>query len=165
MANIPFSDDYMTYDYNMHRYVLTDKAVLDLLGENLNIILNNPSPETKNALLKKISNTVYNYILTASMSPDYIEYILAMDVDLRPMIQDMLVSQVEYTLTNGAVENFSGVNISKGSYIELDKIRNGQQVSMTVVQLANNMLPKYGHSLRYACALPHVCKQFYRVGY
>ena len=81
------------------------------------------------------------------------------------MIQDMLISQTEYMLTNGAVDSYSGINMAKGHFVDLDKIRNGRQVSMTVEQKANASLHGYGHSLRYACALPRIAPKFYRVGY
>ena len=165
MTQIPYDNEYMTYDYRLHRYVLTDKAVLDILGENLNVMLVNSETVTKNAFLRKVTNTVYEYILSTSQSPDYIEYILAKDGHLRDMIQDMLISQVEYMLANGAVDSYSGINMAKGHYIDLDKIRNGRQVSMVVEQKANAILPTYGHCLRYACALPHIALKFYRVGY
>ncbi len=165
MTKFPYDDEYMTYDYRMHRYVLTDKAVLDILGENLNVILVDAEPVTKNAFLKKVSNTLYEYILSASQSPDYIEYIMAKDGSLREMIRDMLISQVEYMLANGAVDSYSGINMAKGHYIDLDKIRNGRQVSLTVEQKSNAILPGYGHCLRYACSLPHIAPKFYRVGY
>lgn len=165
MTKFPYDDEYMTYDYRLHRYVLTDKAVFDILGENLNVMLVNAEPVTKNAFLKKVSNTLYEYILSASQSPDYIEYIMAKDGDLREMIQDMLISQTEYMLTNGAVDSYSGINMAKGHFVDLDKIRNGRQVSMTVEQKANASLHGYGHSLRYACALPRIAPKFYRVGY
>lgn len=165
MAKFPYDDEYMVYDYRLHRYVLTDKAVLDILGENLNLLLVDAEPVTKNAFLKKVSNTLYEYILSSSQSPDYIEYIMAKDGSLREMIRDMLISQVEYMLSNGAVDNYSGINMAKGHYIDLDKIRNGRQVSMTVEQKANASLHGYGHSLRYACSLPHIASKFYRVGY
>ena len=165
MTKFPYDDEYMIYNYRMHRYVLTDKAVFDILGENLNVILVDAEPVTKNAFLKKVSNTLYEYILSASQSPDYIEYIMAKDGSLREMIQDMLISQVEYMLANGAVDSYSGINMAKGHYIDLDKIRNGRQVSLTVEQKSNAILPGYGHCLRYACALPHIASKFYRVGY
>ena len=165
MAKYPYDDEYMTYDYRLHRYVLTDKAVLDILGENLNVMLVNSETTTKNAFLRKVTNTVYEYILSASQSPDYIEYILAKDENLRDMIQEMLISQVEYMLANGAVDSYSGINMAKGHYIDLDKIRNGRHVSMLVEQKANAILPAYGHCLRYSCTLPHIAAKFYRVGY
>lgn len=165
MTKFPYDDEYMIYNYRMHRYVLTDKAVFDILGENLNVILVDAEPVTKNAFLKKVSNTLYEYILSASQSPDYIEYIMAKDGSLREMIRDMLISQVEYMLANGAVDSYSGINMAKGHYIDLDKIRNGRQVSLTVEQKSNAILPGYGHCLRYACVLPHIAPKFYRVGY
>ena len=156
MAKFPYDDEYMTYDYRTHKYILTEKAVLDELGENLDVVLVNSDPTSRNAFLRKVSRSVYDYILSASQSPDYIEYILAKDGNLRQMILDMLISQTEYMLVNGALGSYSGINMAKGHYIELDKMRDGRQVSLTVEQKANQILPGYGHCLRYACALPHI---------
>lgn len=166
MANYPYDDEYMKYDYRMHKYVITDKAVMDLLGENLNTILVDPEPTTKNAFLREVSGSVYDYILSASQSPDYIEYILAKDGSLRQTIQDMLISQVKYTFINSTLADFSGVNMSKGHYIDnLDVMRGDRAVSNTVVRKANAILPCYGHCLRYSGALPHIAPKFLYVGY
>lgn len=161
---MPYDTNYMTYDYNMHQYVLTEKAALDLLGENLNEITNN-SPTTTRALLKRNSGTVYNYLIGDSQSPDYIEYILAMDEEQRERIQTMLVAQLEYTLFNGAVDLYSGINISKGQYVDLKEIRGARKIADAVEVEANKVMRNYGFSLKYAGRLPHVKKECYRVGY
>lgn len=147
MAKYPYDDEYMTYDYRSHMYVLTPKAILDELGENLDVILVNSDPVTRNAFLKKISRMVYNYIKEQSSSFDYIEYILAKDGRLRDMVKDMLISQVEYTLTNGAVADYSGVNLAKGQIADLWKIRGDAKVSDTVVTETHKRLPHYGFCL------------------
>ena len=165
MAKYPYDDEYMTYDYRLHKYVLTEKAVMDELGENLDVVLVNSDPVTRNAFLRKVSRSVYDYILSASQSPDYIEYILAKDGSLRQTVQDMLVSQAEYALTNSLLGSYSGINLAKGQYVELDKMRNGRQVSLEVEQKANQILPGYGHCLRYTCALPHISPIHLHRGY
>ena len=166
MANYPYDDNYMQYDYRMHKYVITDKAVFDLLGENLNTILVDPEPTTKDAFLRGVSNDVYEYILSASQSPDYIEYLLAKDGSLRQTIQDMLLSQVKYSLINSTLADFSGVNMSKGHYIDsLDVMRGDRAVSNTVVRKSNAILPRYGHCLRYSGTLPHISPKYLYVGY
>lgn len=157
-----FDDDYMKYDYRAHRYILTDKAVLDNIGENLDTLLPSGSSEK---FLRRISNVVYNFIYATSQAPDYIEYILANDDGLRDSVFEMLLSQVEYTLMNGAVDLASGVNIAKQQAMPIEALRGGAQVSTVTEGIANRILPRYGHSLRYAGTLPHILPQAYRVGY
>ena len=166
MTKFPYNDEYMEYDYRSHRYILTSKAVSDILGENLDTIMANNDPITRNAFLRETSDSVYEYILSASQSPDYIEYILAKDGSMRQTVQEMLVSQVKYSLINSSIENYSGVNMSKGQYIDnLDVLRGDRAVSSTVVRKSNAILPIYGHSLRYAGVLPHVSRKYLHVGY
>lgn len=167
MANTqtaPYNDNYMTYNYDAHMYVLTEKAILDFLGENLHEITNF-SPVTLNAFLLRNSRTVFNYIYESSQASDYIEYILAMDVEQRERIQTMLLAQVEYTLFNGAIDVYSGVNISKGQYIDLKEIRGNRKVADTVEIESAKIMPKYGFCLRFGGRLPHVPIELYHVGY
>lgn len=147
MAKFPYDDEYMKYDYRTHRYVLTEKAVLDELGENLDVILTNSDPVTRNAFLKKISLSVYNYIKQQSASFEYIEYILAKDGRLRDTIKEMLVSQVEYMLADGAVADYSGMNLAKGQFPDLWKIRGDAKVSDTVVTESHKRMLDYGFSM------------------
>lgn len=157
-----YNDDYMIYDERTHRYELTEKAVFDNLGENLDMILQSGS---KTAFLKRVSSVVYNYIYAASQSPEYIEYIMAKDDGLRDTIFEMLLRQAEYTLVNGAVDSFSGVNIAKQQAMPLSSVRGEAKISDITSELANRILPRYGHSLRYAGKLPYICAAAYRAGY
>lgn len=159
-----YNDDYMVYNIRLHRYELTSKAVLDEIGENLALVLQSGT-NGETAFLKRVSAVVYNYIYSASQSPSYIEYILANDDDLRDMIFEMLLRQVEYTLENGAVDLASGVNIAKQQAMSPSATRGAAQVSAITEELANRILPKYGHSLRYAGALPRIAACAYRKGY
>lgn len=160
----PYDDDYMTYNYGIHAYVLTEKAVLDFLGENLHE-MTNFSPVTLNAFLLRNTRTVLNYIYESSQSPDYIEYIMATDVEQRERIQTMLLAQIEYTLFNGAIDVYSGLNISKGQYVDLKEIRGNRKVADTVEIETAKIMPKYGICLRYGGRLPHVPAELYHVGY
>lgn len=157
-----YDNDYMKYDASVHRYELTEKAIFDNLGENLDLALQSGS---KSAFLKRISSVVYNYVYAGSQSPDYIEYIMAKDDDLHDMIFEMLLRQAEYTLVNGAVDAFSGVNVAKQQAMPVYTLRGSAQISTVTEELANRILPRYGHSLRYSGSLPHVCPNAYRRGY
>lgn len=161
MANLfPVSDNYMVYDYETHRYVLTEKGVLSELGENLQVILDtggdaNPSTLV-NRFLKKISQTVYLYLYRDSMNPDWTEYILATYPALRPWIKEMLLAQTLYTLENGFVNDYSGVNIAKGHTIDIEWLRGRAKIADEVEEIANRFIPGLGYSLKYCGALPSV---------
>ena len=180
---MPLNDEYMIYDYRKHRYMLTEKAVLELLGENLND-LTDGNVTLKNKLLmdasadafrdrksgsagmpKCASADVYGYIYEDSRSPDYIERIMALDEDLRPTIQDMLLAQLEYTLYNGKLSLYAGINLAKQSALDISRIRNESKVAETVVQETHRILPGYGICLKYCGRLPSVCPSQRYKGY
>jgi len=158
------NDEYMIYDYRKHRYMLTEKAVLELLGENLND-LTDGNVTLKNKLLMDASADVYGYIYEDSRSPDYIERIMALDEDLRPTIQDMLLAQLEYTLYNGKLSLYAGINLAKQSALDISRIRNESKVAETVVQETHRILPGYGICLKYCGRLPSVCPSQRYKGY
>lgn len=160
---MPINDEYMKYDFRNHRYVLTEKAIFEEVGVNLNDITS--CITDKKIFLKRVSSDVYSYIKGNSRSPEYIEYILAVDTDLRPMVQEMLISQAEYVLLNGAVSAFSGINLSKGTAVEINKLRDERKVSDTVSVEANKILPGYGFCLKYAGALPSLDRSKRYKGY
>lgn len=169
ICKFPYDDDTMVYDYTTHSYRLTENYVLQEAGIVLSEILNpygaaNPSMAAQR-FLKKSARSVYRYILQDCWSPQYIEFIMATDGRLRDRIREMLFAQFEYNVKNGFIEDLSGVNVAKGHTIDKDYLRDGVQVSQTVEQLANELLPYYGFSLKYAGWLPCVCKERYHVGY
>ena len=161
---MPLNDEYMIYDYRKHRYMLTEKAVLELLGENLND-LTDGNVTLKNKLLMDASADVYGYIYEDSRSPDYLERIMALDEDLRPTIQDMLLAQLEYTLYNGKLSLYAGINLAKQSALDISRIRNESKVAETVVQETHRILPGYGICLKYCGRLPSVCPSQRYKGY
>ncbi len=161
---MPLNDEYMIYDYRKHRYMLTEKAVLELLGENLND-LTDGNVTLKNKLLMDASADVYGYIYEDSRSPDYLERIMALDEDLRPTIQDMLLAQLEYTLYNGKLSLYAGINLAKQSALDISRIRNESKVAETVVQETHRILPGYGICLKYRGRLPSVCPSQRYKGY
>ncbi|MDE7209678.1 MAG: hypothetical protein K2O31_07330 [Clostridia bacterium] len=161
---MPINDEYMTYDFRKHRYVLTEKAVLEEVGINLNDITGGNVTD-KNLFLKRVSSDVYSYLLEGSRSPDYIEYILAVDTDLRATVQDMLVAQAEYTLLNGAISMFAGINLAKGTAVDIYKLRDERKVAEQVQSEANKILSQYGFCLKYAGTLPAISPSVKHKGY
>lgn len=161
---MPKDDKYMRYNYNFHRYELTEDAVLDLLGENLND-LTDYNVTIKNKLLRDASADVYGYIYEDSRSPEYLEMLLAVDEDLRQTIQDMLLAQLEYTFFNGKLSLYGGVNLAKQSALDISRIRNETKVAETVVQETHRILPHYGFCLKYSGRLPRLSPELRYRGY
>lgn len=165
----PKDDEVMTYDHARHRYVLTAKGVLSELGENLEIVLNasgDANPSTlADRLLRKISQTVYMYLYQDSLSPDWLEYILAKYPLLREWICEMLQAQLLYVLTNGFISDYSGVNIAKGHTVDPNWLRGRARIAPEVEDIANRFIPGLGYSLKYCGLLPIVPRDRYHRGY
>lgn len=161
-----YNDDKMTYNELTHRYELTEAAIFNAYGDNLNTIFgDSPDVNTKAAFLKDVSAQVYGGILDHSQSPDYIEYILAMDTTLRNLVLQMLLAQAKYMLNGGNVAAFSGINLAKGQWIDIDKLRGDARVAVEVVDIASRILPGYGHALIYSGRLPHITRAALYNGY
>lgn len=160
------NDENMTYDLTMHKYVLTETAIFNELGENLNTVFaDSPDVPTKTAFLKDVTRQFYGYVYSHSQSQAYIEYILAMDENLRSLIFDALIAQAAYMLNGGNVAKFSGINLAKMQWIDLDKLRGDARVAVEVVDICNQILPGYDRCLIYAGHLPSVPPSVYHNGY
>lgn len=165
----PFSDEMMIYDMNMHKYVLTEKYVLAELGEDLSVLLNtggdvNPSTLPKR-VLKRVSNSVYNYIYEYVWSSDFTERLMALYPPLRDRIKSMLIAQLQYVLDNGFVNHYSGINMAKGTALDINVLRGRAKVADEVEQLAAQIVPGLGRSLLFAGRTPGVTPHLYHVGY
>lgn len=165
----PYDDEIMGYDYTTHRYVLTKKGVETQLGENLDVLLNSAGdfdPSTlADRVLRRISQTVYTWLYQDSMSPDWLEYILATYPPLRDRVREMLQAQLLYVLINGFVGDYSGVNIARGHTIDINWLRGRARIAPEVEDLANRFIHGLGYSLKYCGALPTVPYCFYHKGY
>ncbi len=165
----PHDDEIMRYDYNAHRYVLTENGVLSELGENLQVILNatgDVNPSTLAArFLKRVSQTVYSWLYRDSMNEAWIEYLLAKYPPLRDAIKEMLQAQLMYMLTNGDIGLYSGVNVAKGQIMDIDALRGRARIAPEVEDISTQIIPELGYCLKYAGVLPCVPRCEYRRGY
>lgn len=147
----PFNDDYMTYDYIHHRYILTEKCVFDELGINLSTELNNIGDANNtavvNRVLQRVSRTLYSWIYSKSGNKTWQEFMLAKYPPLRDRVKEMLVIMTEYMIEEGDIGSRSGININKGSVINRDDLKRAQ-VPIAIEQMANEILP-CGISLMY----------------
>lgn len=165
----PFDDEIMQYDYVNHRYMLTQEGVLEQLGYNLEVLLDNGSPTDPSMradrLLRKVSQSVYFYLYEDTMNQQWLEYILATYPPLREWVREMLQAQLEYVLENNFVNDFSGVNIAKGHTIDINWLRGRVKVADQVEQIANQFVPGIGYCLKYCGQLPNVPCGLYHRGY
>lgn len=136
---LPYNDDYMTYDAVNHFYVLTPKAMLDNLGENLDAGALQSSNDVL-IWLKRVSRIVRRYVFELSQRPEFVQAMLATDKDLRPLVLEMLLAQAEEELRPSDHED-----VLKAGGIARD-----------VQAIANRVLPRYGFAMRYSGLLPCV---------
>lgn len=148
----PYSDDYMAYDYSTHMYYITPDGALNLLGVNLNEELENfgQANNTTRALrfCKKSAQKVYKYIRKRCWSSNIMMRFMAKAPDLRDFIRDeLLIPQLEYNVSNGFPDEFSGLNIAKGTAMRPEDLRGDLSVSDEVATNTKIPLTNYGFCL------------------
>lgn len=166
MQNYPYDDDIMKYDMAAHRYILTKSGVFQELGINLDLEIQRPGrSNTADRFLKKISDSVYSYIYEDSNSAEWLEFQLAKNSALRDIIKEMLLAQVEYILDNNFLDDYSGVNIQKGTAMRRQDLRGSMHVSATVERLCRQDIKGVSYPLKSVFMLPSVPLSLYREGY
>lgn len=118
----PYNDEYMTYDFDEHRYILTPKAVLDKLNIDLIERLNPGGSATRERVphqfLDEISDIIYSQIYDYSSQPSIQEYQIAKIPSARRVIMDAMLKQVDYSLVNGFLDQYSGIDLKKNSKVD-----------------------------------------------
>lgn len=118
----PYDDEYLVYDYDEHRYILTPKAVLDKLNLNLLERLNVGGAVNRERVphqfLDEISDIVYTEIYNYSSQPEIQEYQIAKFPSARKVIMQAMLKQVDYALVNGFLDQYSGIDLKKNSKVD-----------------------------------------------
>lgn len=142
MPTLPYDDDYMTYDYNSHRYVLTLQDVKQNLGVDLEnrITFANAIP----TLLNRISVKIYAYIHTHNVMNDYQNYIIAKTEKGREIIKSAMEEQLLYLLTVGDLSRSIDIN------------ERALAIDDTAKQILLDRIPEIGCSICYCGKLPIV---------
>lgn len=96
---LPYSDEYMTYNFTTHRYVLTKKDLLDNFNENLQVKFKDEKDITP--FLENISHEVYNYIHKYNVCDELQDFIIAQTESGRKIIRQAMESQAIYEIRNG----------------------------------------------------------------
>lgn len=134
---LPYNDDYLVYDLDRRMYVITDKAVDDLIGERLEVLAGS---KVKADLIRyEVSEDIYTYIAMYSLysSFKYKKWLLAKDDSLRDMFLRVLVNQMRYYIRSGAglLKDMHGVQVEKSRAMTLDQLRGNVLVSANVEQM------------------------------
>lgn len=164
----PYNDSVMYYDYEEHKYYLAPEGVTDAIGVNLDLALNASAarnPQAVRNFLDRVTESVYEYIYEDSSSAEYLEYLLANHKPLRKFVKRMLLAQVRYALANNFIDDFSGVNIVKGTAMNPRDLRSAMRVAPEVQNLCRQDIAGLGFCLKTTLMLPPLPEWAYHVGY
>ena len=104
----PYSDDRMTYDYETHRYILTEKSVLEELG--INLAERSKNEVARANLLKLASAQVYRFIHEHNVANDFQDYIIAKTESGRKIIKEAMQHQLTYLMMVGDLSRSADIN-------------------------------------------------------
>lgn len=148
--NNKIKNEEMFYDELSHRFVLTPKAVLNNLGENLETRLNkkraNNEENVAQNVLNQISFEIYSYIYAHTQYEDFIEQVIRYDDQARKIVKDAMLQQVAYTLVNGSLNLYGGVDIRKG--VKMDNFYD-RSIAPLAKMILNKTIDKLGVPLTY----------------
>lgn len=120
---MPRDTDQMKYNYDRHLYQLDVEYLKNELGIDF--------LETCGSLTRakdksyQISRQVYDYVLSHNMfQPKYVEYNMAFDESLRPVIQEALEWQAryEYESNISKLKMQHGINLLNGQVIKMEDL-------------------------------------------
>lgn len=161
MTTYPYNDENLTYDYDAHQYILTYQGVINGLGEDL--YQYNMDATTASKFLERISKQVYRYIYQyAKVSTTrWVEYRLAKEEELREVIYQAIIGQVEYYLASAGplIALQTGVSIEKSKAIPLEELRGNRKIAESTEMILLNS------GILYTGDYPYFPRELYRVGY
>ena len=100
----PLTDEYMRYDYTLHRYVLTQKYITDIVGIDLERRVASNQGVNGTAViesaLKLISFQVYSYIYKFN-DRNVLTWLLAKAPSAREILKEVMGIQARYVFTVG----------------------------------------------------------------
>ena len=144
MANlVPVDTTQMTYDFDHHVYVLDIEYIKNELG--LDFVAKERSLTKAKDKMYQCSRLLYDYIYVHTLNRKrLLEYNLAVQVDLRPVIQEALEWQVRYEYESSvmALTRTVGVNPLNGITLKLNDLRGQRAISLQAenILLYNGLL-------------------------
>ena len=143
MSNItyPYSDEYMTFDEDSSRYVLTSKYAFEQLGLNLDEAVNERNATTAQIavkrILKQVSNVIYNFIHEHCISDCLRDQVIAKCPSARKIIQEAMNEQLIYM-------SFKG-DLSRSTDPEKRKLMIDENAKAALLRI----VPEVGYCLLY----------------
>lgn len=141
MVSYPYSDEYMVFDENTHRYVLTTKYVYDKIGVDMEGALKEReaiNPQVlANRFLVEVSDDIYDFIHKHNVNTARQDYWIAGIPSLRKIIQKAMEQQFVYSRLNGLLGYSS------------DKDVQAQAVCPKAVNTLSQIVPELGISILY----------------
>ena len=144
MADIikyPYSDEYMTFNEESRRYVLTLKYCEEKLGVDLMSALaerKGINPQIlANHFLEEVSDDIYSFIHSHSLYTDYQDNLIATVPSLRGIVQKALGQQFLYSRLNGLL----------GYSAETEKQQN--RICPKAQGTLSQIVPELGRSILY----------------
>jgi len=119
----------MAYSTTKHLYILDVEHVKNSFG--LDFVAKEGSSTKAKDKMYQISRTIYNHIYKHTHYKMQFEYWLAMNEELRPIIQNALEEQAryEYDMNAEYLSKQSGVNVVNGIQIPLTRFRGEARIS------------------------------------
>ncbi len=141
--NYPLIDEYMTYDYNSHRYVLEPKYIYD----KYKVILSNVllSEELVKPFMDLISVQVYGFIHKHNINTALQDYLIAKTKSGRRIIKEAMEQQFLYVASVGDVTRM------------LEEARRIHWVDISAENILNEIMPEIGSSILYTGNLNFYC--------
>lgn len=148
----PISDETMTYDTDEQRYILTPAYVMSKTGINLSKVLN-PAFSTQPQMLaqqflNEISAEVYGFIFEHNADNQVQQYLLDTNEFLRKTLRSAMLEQVLYTLRNGDLNQYSGVNLKNGQILPQSDFV-GAFIAPNAKRALNRVIPGVGVAITY----------------
>lgn len=157
----PYDDDNLKYDYNAHQYIITYNGVLNGLGEDLHQY--NMDVPTTAKFLERISKQIYRYIFQFPKlsTTRWVEYRLAKEDDMRDVVYEAILGQVEYYLASAGplVAMQTGISIEKSKAIPLEELRGNRKIAESSEMILLNS------GILYTGDYPYFPRELYRTDY
>jgi hypothetical protein len=132
----------MSYDFTHHRYILTQKDVMENLGIDIEARLTVPNAIP--ALLNRISVKIYSFIHTHNVNNQLQDYIIAKTESGRRIIREAMEEQLIYFLTVGDLSR------------SVDEAERRLAIDQTAIDILLQPIPEIGCSILYCGTLPCV---------
>lgn len=137
----PYNDEYMIFDSDTNRYILTEKCVMDRIGLQLQEKVNERNAINQraaiNRILWQVSNAIYSYIHKFNYRTDIQDYIIAKVPSARKIIQSAMEEQLLYMSLKG--------DLSRST----DKEKRDMYIDETAKSMCEMRLPEIGIPIIY----------------